>query len=321
MQTVLVVDDSQVDRRLVGGLLQRAGDFQIVYAENGVDALQRIELDVPDIVLTDLHMPEMNGLELVQNIRTDYPLLPVILITAQGSEELAVKALKLGAASYVPKRRLGDDLVSTVSHVIEASHVDRGQARLFNRIVRTETIYTLPNDVALVQFLVSQVRDTLASMRNFEDNDRLRIGIALEEALLNSLYHGNLEVSSELRDEGTAAYEDLATERLTLEPYCDRQIHVCVNLTPELVRFVIRDEGPGFDPGMIPDPTDPELLERPSGRGILLMRSFMDELTYNESGNQVTLVKNAPATEVLSSTTAPTLNAAMHPEDGDATGE
>jgi len=299
MQTVLVVDDSQVDRRLVGGLLQRAGEFQIVYAENGIDAIQRIELDVPDIVLTDLHMPEMNGLELVQNIRTDYPLLPVILITAQGSEELAVEALKLGAASYVPKRRLGDDLVPTVSHVIEAAHVNRGQARLFNRVVRTETVYTLLNDVSLVQSLVGQVRDTLASMRNFEDNDTLRIGIALEEALLNSLYHGNLEVSSELRDEGNTAYEELAKERMSLDPYCDRQIHVTVSLTPKLAKFVILDEGPGFDPGRIPDPTDPELLERPSGRGILLMRSFMDELTYNESGNQVTLVKHAPVAEKM----------------------
>ena len=139
MQTVLVVDDSQVDRRLVGGLLQRTSEFQIVYAENGIDAMQRIELDVPDIVLTDLHMPEMNGLDLVRAIRTDYPLIPVILMTAQGSEELAVEALKTGAASYVPKRRLGDDLVSTVTHVLEASKIDRDQVRLLNRVVETET--------------------------------------------------------------------------------------------------------------------------------------------------------------------------------------
>lgn len=297
MQTVLVVDDSQVERRLVGGLLQRSGEFQIVYAENGVDALQRIELDIPDIVLTDLHMPEMNGLALVQAIRADYPLIPVILMTAQGSEELAVEALKLGAASYVPKRRLGDDLVSTVSHVVEASHVDRGQTRLLNRVVQTETTYALPNDVGLIQFLVARMRDTLASMRCFQNNDRLRIGIAVEEALLNSLYHGNLEVSSELRDEAQSTYESLARERATQEPYRDRLIHVTVNLTPEFARFVIRDEGPGFDPTLIPDPTDPEYLERPSGRGMLLMRSFMDELTYNDAGNEVTLVKAVPPAE------------------------
>ncbi|MDA0587466.1 MAG: response regulator [Planctomycetota bacterium] len=302
MQTVLVVDDSQVDRRLVGGLLQRTGEFQIVYAENGVDALNRIELDVPDIVLTDLHMPEMNGLDLVQAIRVEYPLIPVILMTAQGSEELAVEALRMGAASYVPKRRLGDDLVKTVTHVVEASQVDRGQARLLNRVVATETTYALPNDVGLIQFLVRQIRDTLANMRYFQDNDRLRIGIALEEALLNSVYHGNLEVSSDLRDEGTTAYEELARERMNVGPYRDRLIHIGVKLTPDLARFEIRDEGPGFDPSSIPNPTDPEFLERPSGRGMLLMRSFMDELTYNEAGNQVTLVKNVPCGDRLPET-------------------
>ena len=302
MQTVLVVDDSQVDRRLVGGLLQRTGEFQIVYAENGVDALNRIELDVPDIVLTDLHMPEMNGLDLVQAIRVEYPLIPVILMTAQGSEELAVEALRMGAASYVPTRRLGDDLVKTVTHVVEASQVDRGQARLLNRVVATETTYALPNDVGLIQFLVRQIRDTLANMRYFQDNDRLRIGIALEEALLNSVYHGNLEVSSDLRDEGTTAYEELARERMNVGSYRDRLIHIGVKLTPDLARFEIRDEGPGFDPSSIPNPTDPEFLERPSGRGMLLMRSFMDELTYNEAGNQVTLVKNVPCGDRLPET-------------------
>ena len=68
---------------------------------------------------------------------------------------------------------------------------------------------------------------------------------------------------------------------------------------------MIRDEGPGFDPASIPNPTDPEYLERPSGRGMLLMRSFMDELTYNDTGNEVTMVKAVPATEDAESDASP----------------
>ena len=60
---------------------------------------------------------------------------------------------------------------------------------------------------------------------------------------------------------------------------------------------MIRDEGQGFDMASIPNPTDPEFLERPSGRGLLLMRSFMDELTYNDTGNELTMVKAVPTTE------------------------
>ena len=55
--------------------------------------------------------------------------------------------------------------------------------------------------------------------------------------------------------------------------------------------FVVQDEGPGFDPSSLPDPTEPANLERVSGRGVLLMRTFMDEVSYNQVGNEVTLVK------------------------------
>ena len=57
--------------------------------------------------------------------------------------------------------------------------------------------------------------------------------------------------------------------------------------------FVIEDQGSGFDPGSLPDPTDPANLERVSGRGVLLMRTFMDEVDFSERGNRVTMRKRA----------------------------
>jgi CheY-like chemotaxis protein len=297
MQTLLVVDDSRVDRRLVGGLLQKTGEYEVIYAEHGRAALERLELDIPDAVLTDLHMPEMNGLELVQAIKSDYPLTPVLLMTAQGSEELAVEALRLGAASYVTKRRLGEDLISTVHQILEAASSTRGGTRLLNRISSLETSYVLPNETKLIHALSAQVRDTMRAMRIFPENDRLRISIAFEESLLNALYHGNLEVDSSLRDDDYGAYEDLARRRSLQRPYIDRQLYVDISLTQQAARFSVRDEGPGFDPAVIPDPTDPEYLDRPSGRGMLLMRSFMDEVHYSEGGRQVTMMKVAPPPE------------------------
>jgi anti-sigma regulatory factor (Ser/Thr protein kinase) len=66
---------------------------------------------------------------------------------------------------------------------------------------------------------------------------------------------------------------------------------VDVDFTRDCVEYVIRDEGPGFDPTKLPDPTDPVNLERPCGRGLLLMRTFMDAVKYNKTGNQVTMSK------------------------------
>ena len=73
----------------------------------------------PLAVLTDLDMPEMNGLDLVVALRREHPSIPVILMTAFGSEEIAIQALQSGAASYVPKRALARDLIATLQDVLE----------------------------------------------------------------------------------------------------------------------------------------------------------------------------------------------------------
>ena len=104
MTTLLVVDDSLTDRRLVTGLLSRALDCRITEAVSGDKALECMEALEPDLVLTDLQMPGMNGLELVKLLREEYPSVPVILMTAKGSESIAAEALKNGAASYVAKQ-------------------------------------------------------------------------------------------------------------------------------------------------------------------------------------------------------------------------
>ena len=106
MATVLVVDDSSADRIVVGRLLEKRPGCAVEYAADGVEALARVKTAPPDLIVTDLRMPRMDGLELVGAIRTDYPLVPVILITAYGSEMLAVEALRQGAAGYVPKSQL-----------------------------------------------------------------------------------------------------------------------------------------------------------------------------------------------------------------------
>ena len=105
MPTVLVVDDTAVDRRLAGGLLENVPDVEVCYAENGKDALFKISTQLPDLVVTDLQMPEVDGLELVTTINDKYPGIPVVLMTAHGSEIVAAQALANGAR--IPGERRG----------------------------------------------------------------------------------------------------------------------------------------------------------------------------------------------------------------------
>ncbi|MBT4864265.1 MAG: response regulator [Planctomycetaceae bacterium] len=291
MTTVLVVDDSPVDCKLAGGLLERDSDWNVVYAANGARALEQIELHIPDLVLTDMQMPEMDGLELVSAVRKEYPLIPVILMTGQGSEEIAVKALQRGAASYVSKRKLALDLVDTVQLVLSAAGDDRSYSQLMNRMTTSGCQFVLENNLSLIASAVQYLQEAVTNLRICDDADRLRVGVALEEALLNAYYHGNLQISSELREQDHRAYYDLARERTKQLPFCERRIYVDARFTPDEAIYVIRDEGEGFDASTIPDPTDPANLERSSGRGRLLMQTFMDEVIYNDVGNQVTCIK------------------------------
>lgn len=106
----------------------------------------------------------------------------------------------------------------------------------------------------------------------FPEHDLFAIKLAVEEALVNAVKHGNCNDKSKC-------------------------VKVQYRITPERCDITIEDEGPGFDPACVPDPTDDANIEENHGRGILLMRAYMSSVVYSPSGNRVTLTKfndNAP---------------------------
>jgi hypothetical protein len=107
---------------------------------------------------------------------------------------------------------------------------------------------------------------------------------------VNAIVHGNLEVSSTLLDEQPSAFSALVERRRAESPYRDRRVVVVARETRTEATYVVRDEGPGFDPRNLPDPTDLANLDKPSGRGLMLIRTFMDEVRHNEKGNEIRMV-------------------------------
>jgi len=124
MSTVLVVDDKEMLRDSVAVTLQRPG-FQVLTASNGDGALEIIGRKRPDAVVTDLKMPGLSGIELLERIKEIDDDLPVILMTAFGTVETAVQALKLGAFDYITKPFEGDELVVAVKRAIEHAKLKR----------------------------------------------------------------------------------------------------------------------------------------------------------------------------------------------------
>lgn len=124
---------------------------------------------------------------------------------------------------------------------------------------------TIPSDTAAGQALQERIIRHLEELE-YGDHDLFGIRLAIEEALVNAIKHGN-----------------------RLDP--GKSVRVAWQVDAIKLRVEIEDQGTGFNPGDVPDPTADENLERPCGRGIHLMRAFMNMIEYNELGNRVILEK------------------------------
>jgi hypothetical protein len=235
-------------------------------------------------------MPEMNGFELLEAVCREYPAVPVVLATSHGSEEIAAKALELGAASYVPKRALAAKLVETVELVLAAAAESGTDLGVLDVLEHVHYDFDLGNSLERMPELVRHLLKQLVPFRVCEIADRHRVGVALVEALKNAYYHGNLEIPEhDLADR--PSLQELAGQRAEQPPYAARRIRVAADYTRQRAEYVIGDDGPGFDHARFLVPLDPEQLARERGRGLALMQVFMDEVKYNAAGNEVTLKK------------------------------
>ena len=129
---------------------------------------------------------------------------------------------------------------------------------------------TIASEYAEAQRIQSLIEEALQASA-YTEHDIFSIKLALEEALVNAIKHGN-----------------------QMDP--DKRVFVSYAVTPDRFDIRITDEGPGFNPEEVPDPTAIENIERPCGRGLLLMRGFMTEVHYHGKGNTVSMskIKNGP---------------------------
>ncbi|MDB5352831.1 MAG: cyaB 3 [Planctomycetota bacterium] len=288
---VLIVDDSPADRRLASAIVGHRKGLRAITASDGREALERMARDAPAVVVIGLQMPGVNGLELVGAIRRLYPGVPVIVMTAFASEEAAMHARQVGAATYLSKKALARDLVDTIDAVLARAAVDQRRQKLLRSVQSSRSSYSLENDPELIAPLIAMLQEDLAEMGVCDANQRTRVGVALQEAIANALFHGNLEVSTDLRQDDEHLFYAQAESRRRASPYRHRRVHVSADLNREAATYRVRDEGSGFDTSTLDAPFDPESLLRVGGRGLLLIRTFMDEVVHNDAGNEITMIK------------------------------
>lgn len=289
LDNILIVDDNPVDRRLITAALHE-GPWNLIESVTARDALKIIDSHPVNLLITDLEMPEMDGIELIRQVKQTCRSLPVVLVTNSENSRVAIGALKAGATSYCPKRSLMTDLASTVTQVLEIAsrmHYTHDE-NLFP--VPGNQLFVLENDLSLIGPTVENLQSHLP---RWSDGDRLQIAMAVEEAITNAMHHGNLEVSSDLREGGDneQRYYQAIQQRRNASPFSQRKVRIEAEFSQHHICIQITDDGRGFCPASVADPRDTENLRRISGRGLFLIRTFMDQIAYNAKGNQITMTK------------------------------
>ncbi|MFO8056756.1 MAG: sigma-54 dependent transcriptional regulator [bacterium] len=126
---ILIVDDEESIRTTLGGVLSDEG-FSVSTAHDGESALQMIEDSPPDLVMLDIWLPGMDGVESLQKIKETYPELPVVMISGHGTIETAVKSTRLGAYDYIEKPLSLDKIIITIQNALELTRLSREYRRL-----------------------------------------------------------------------------------------------------------------------------------------------------------------------------------------------
>ena len=120
-RSILIVEDSTTTRALIRAIIEEMGDFYTIEASSGFDALKLLPTQDFDLVITDINMPDINGLELINFMKNDpkYKDLPLIIVTTERSEEDKKRGMALGAVAYITKPFKADELQEIIKQVMD----------------------------------------------------------------------------------------------------------------------------------------------------------------------------------------------------------
>ena len=290
---ILIVEDDTSSRIYLENLLE-VNDFDCKAASNGIEGLNLFEEYQPDIVITDIQMPIMDGMELLESLNEMNPDVIVIITTAYGTENYAIQALHLGANNYLKKPVTAYDLLPLLKKyqaILESKIEPTGlPGKLTGRSIKLEfdtNLFSVQNVPKLVD------RVLIESDCKHIEGDRINIELGLAELIANALEHGNLEISYENKKQqlNDNKLEELYSEMLANDEYNKRKLVVNFESNPKYFQWTISDEGPGFDWKKVPDPTTDETILELNGRGVFITKFLFDEINYNDKGNVVTARK------------------------------
>jgi serine/threonine-protein kinase RsbW len=281
-KNILVVEDDGATREALALVLEADG-HQATRAANGHEALELLRQGpLPDLILLDLMMPVLDGWQFRRRQQDDTALAPIPVVVLSAAADLARRAGPLGAVALLQKPVEPDRLLGAIRPFVARQRPGETTTSARECSGRDGPATAGPwwdggslspetrEPLALVLRSRGEVPDVLEKVTSamtgegFLPKEVFAMRLSLDEALVNALEHGH---------QG--------------DP--NKRVRVRYRVTAEDALVEVEDEGPGFDPASVPDPLSAEGRQRPSGRGLLLMRHFLSSVRHNERGNAVTL--------------------------------
>ncbi|MEK7484596.1 MAG: response regulator [Planctomycetota bacterium] len=292
---ILIVDDDPDVCEVLQEILQNHTNCQTSVAYSGEEALHLMRKENFCLVFTDFKMSkELDGLELVQKIKKKSPKTLPVMITGSNDIEVVLKALRGGAFNFIRKPFEICEVLDVVEKVLSMAVARVKEQQVFSFLVQETKNFIISNEMDNVNPLIDILNENVVGVGICKENQIPNLSLVLTEAIANAIEHGNLELSSELKKKGKgkdSEFSKLKQKRLKDPSYNQRKSYVHRELTQDFVKYIIRDEGKGFDYHSIPDPRLPDNMFKVHGRGLMLIQAIMDEVSFNEMGNEIMMLK------------------------------
>lgn len=270
--------------------LEKQG-HEVYCADDGEDALCLFQKHEPGGIFSALTLPKLGGMELLQEVRNSNQCIPFVMMCPVSEPGKVFDALRLGACDFLVKPLNELELGRTLERVTSLQSGFRFSAYVMDHLVQESRTLEIGNDFEGINRIVAFLTQDLASYGILPKEDLFRVNTLLAEALENAIYHGNLDLPLEMRREQPKLFQETAEQKSRMEPFLKRKVMINYEISRNSVKYIIRDEGPGFDHSSLPDPSDPQNLFLLKGRGLLLIMNFMDEVFWNERGNEITMIR------------------------------
>lgn len=287
---LLIADDTAEVLNFLQDFFVKAG-HAVFCARDGEEALKTLQNEEIDGIFCALTMPKLGGLELLKEVQSANSRRPLVILCPPNDSENALNALQLGACDYLLKAINPLELQRTLDRVVSLQEGFHFSAYAMDHLLQETRTLEIGNDFTGLNRIIAFMTQDLPSYGILNQEQLFRMNMLLKEAIENAIFHGNLELRSEMRRENPELFYKTAAQKRDIDPYKDRKLILQYDISRNSAKYVVRDEGKGFVHADLLDPADPDNLLRIEGRGLIMIMNFMDEVFWNDRGNEVTMVR------------------------------